>query len=231
MNNQTQSNQHSASGFENLAVPSTEPLTDVTVAPGVRERIIREAIRLFSTKGYNGVSVREIVEAAGITKPTLYYYYQSKKHLFERIILDTLEELRRQLEQAAKQPGPIRERVLRICRVHFEFAKSNAEHCQLIHNLSFSNESSVLHFDLDAFFKRNVEIIRDVMAEGIASKELCAGDPWLMALVFVGAMHIFIMAMLRDPAAIPSEGLAEIVVQTTLNGLASHEVRSAVVGD
>jgi AcrR family transcriptional regulator len=163
--------------------------------------------------------VREIVEAAGVTKPTLYYYYPSKEVLFQRIIADTLEDFRRQLEAATQQPGPIAERLLRICRLHFEFAKSNAEHCQLVHNLQFSNESHLIHFDFDAYFKRNIEMIRDVIAEGIAAKELRAGDPWLMALIVVGAMHIFILAMLRDPSAIPAEGVAEIVVEATLKGM------------
>jgi AcrR family transcriptional regulator len=219
MSDQVQSNQSTVADLANGPDSQPETLAEVAALPGVRERIVREAIRLFSTKGYNGVSVREIVEAARITKPTLYYYYPSKEILFQRIITDTLEEFRQQLEAAVKQPGPIAERLLRICRVHFEFARCNAEHCQLVHSLNFSNESKLIQFDFDAYFKGNAEMIRDVIAEGIVSKELRAGDPWLMALVFIGAMHIFIMAMLRDPSAIPSEGLAEIVVEATLKGM------------
>jgi len=224
---QTKSNQHSASNADSEAPVAP---SEVSIAPAVRDRIVRCATRLFAQKGYNGVSVREIVEAAGITKPTLYYYYPSKEMLFERIILDSLEELRGQLESVAKQPGPISGRLLEICRVHFEFAQRNAEHCQLVHNLCFSHESDLIHFDFDAYFKRNTEMVRDVIAEGIASKELRAGDPWLMALVFVGAMHMFIMAMLRDPSAIPSEGLAEIVVETALKGLGSREEQKPETG-
>ena len=38
-----------------------------------KERILIAAATLFANKGYAGTSVREIVEAAGVTKPTLYY--------------------------------------------------------------------------------------------------------------------------------------------------------------
>ena len=43
------------------------------------DRILKKALELFSEKGYDATSVREICEAAGITKPTLYYFYGSKR--------------------------------------------------------------------------------------------------------------------------------------------------------
>ena len=37
------------------------------------DRILQSALDLFSNKGYDATSVREICEAAGITKSTLYH--------------------------------------------------------------------------------------------------------------------------------------------------------------
>lgn len=53
---------------------------------GARERILREATRLFGHAGYAGASVREVVEAAGVTKPTLYYYFKNKEDLFRQAV-------------------------------------------------------------------------------------------------------------------------------------------------
>ena len=39
------------------------------------------AAKLFAERGYDATSVREIVEAAGVAKPTLYYYFRSKEGL------------------------------------------------------------------------------------------------------------------------------------------------------
>ncbi|HIS80092.1 MAG TPA: helix-turn-helix transcriptional regulator [Candidatus Scatomonas merdavium] len=36
-----------------------------------RERLLEAALSLFYEKGYDAVGVQEIVEAAGVTKPTL----------------------------------------------------------------------------------------------------------------------------------------------------------------
>ena len=40
-----------------------------------KETIMTCALDLFYARGYDGVGVQEIADAAGITKPTLYYYF------------------------------------------------------------------------------------------------------------------------------------------------------------
>jgi len=201
------------------AAPANGALGEVAPAPVVRERILTEATRLFSAKGYNGVSVREIVEAAGITKPTLYYYFHSKEHLFERIVLDTLDDFRRQLGIAVRQPGSVRDRLLAVCRLHLEFPKENRDRSRVVHSLYFSSERGVIPLDLDAYHRSNFELIRDLIAEGIAAGEIRAGDPWLMALAFIGSIHMFIMAILHEPSALPAGDLTPTVVDLALEGM------------
>ena len=48
--------------------------------------ILNKATELFSAKGYDGVGVQEICTESKITKPTLYYYFQSKTGLLSAII-------------------------------------------------------------------------------------------------------------------------------------------------
>jgi AcrR family transcriptional regulator len=47
----------------------------------VARQIARTAAKLFASRGYDATSIREIVEAAGVAKPTLYYYFGSKEGL------------------------------------------------------------------------------------------------------------------------------------------------------
>lgn len=50
-----------------------------------KERIRECAIRLFKENGYDNVTVVQICEAAGITKRTFYYHYESKEQLVNGI--------------------------------------------------------------------------------------------------------------------------------------------------
>lgn len=55
-----------------------------------RDRILRTAQDLFTTKGFANASVREICEEAAITPPTLYYHFGDKEGLFAAVVEDTL---------------------------------------------------------------------------------------------------------------------------------------------
>ena len=62
-----------------------------------KQKILDEALTLFSEKGYANVFVSEIAERVGIKAPSLYKHYKSKQAIFDAII----EEMnRRFLEQA-----------------------------------------------------------------------------------------------------------------------------------
>lgn len=53
-----------------------------------RSRYLQVALALFLERGFNGVSMDQLVAAAGGSKATLYRYFDSKEALFEAIIDD-----------------------------------------------------------------------------------------------------------------------------------------------
>lgn len=69
----------------------------VLTPPSTKERILREAIKLFSERGYDAVSVRDIAQAVGIKDSSLYNHYPSKEAilttvfaLFENAVAKTI---------------------------------------------------------------------------------------------------------------------------------------------
>lgn len=64
-----------------------------------RERIIEQALDLFSVRGYHGVSVQEIAEAVGIKAPSLYKHFASKKEIFSAILAKGEERYRNHARQ------------------------------------------------------------------------------------------------------------------------------------
>lgn len=53
-----------------------------------KQRILKEALTLFSEKGYNAVYVGDIAAAVGIKAPSLYKHYKSKKDIFNAILAE-----------------------------------------------------------------------------------------------------------------------------------------------
>ncbi len=57
-----------------------------------KDRILGTATNLFSTHGYTGTSIDDILQAVGITKGAFYHYFNSKDHLCETVLDVTVAE-------------------------------------------------------------------------------------------------------------------------------------------
>jgi AcrR family transcriptional regulator len=68
------------------------------------EAIIKTARKLFAKNGYCSTSMDDIARDVGITKPSIYYYFESKEHIYARIVNETLKriivDLKRFLEES-----------------------------------------------------------------------------------------------------------------------------------
>ena len=51
-----------------------------------KQRILIEAVKLFSSEGYEAVSVDRIAKAVGIKAPSLYKHYKNKREIFDSIL-------------------------------------------------------------------------------------------------------------------------------------------------
>ena len=64
-----------------------------TSETGVREEILKTAMRMFIEQGYHGLAMRQISEAVGVSKAALYYYFKDKEELFLAILGNYLDEM------------------------------------------------------------------------------------------------------------------------------------------
>jgi TetR/AcrR family transcriptional regulator len=63
-------------------------------ADPTRDRILAAALDLFSDRSFEGATLREIAERAGVTQPLLHYHYRSKDELWRAAVDSLFAELR-----------------------------------------------------------------------------------------------------------------------------------------
>src|SRR5438874_3260915 len=93
----------------------------------VARHIAQVAARLFAAKGYDATPVREIVEAAGVTKPTLYYHFGSKEGLAQALLTVPLTGLLEALGAIVSGPGEPIDVLARTAEAHFAFCRDDPD--------------------------------------------------------------------------------------------------------
>ncbi len=61
------------------------------------DAIIDEALKVFVKKGYKGTTMIEIAKRMGVSKGTLYQYFDSKEALFKGVLTKGVEDFRKEL--------------------------------------------------------------------------------------------------------------------------------------
>src|SRR3954467_14172062 len=93
----------------------------------VARHIARVAAPLFPTQGYDATSVREIVEAAGISKPTLYYYFRSKEGLAQALLSVPLSNLAQTLRQIVTSVDDPIECLVQVLEAQYAFCREDPD--------------------------------------------------------------------------------------------------------
>jgi TetR/AcrR family transcriptional regulator len=76
----------------------TTTLNEISTHAGRRQHreevegaILREAVRLFAERGFEGTPIAEVAERAGLSKQNLMYYFTTKQALYKRVLDDVLD--------------------------------------------------------------------------------------------------------------------------------------------
>jgi AcrR family transcriptional regulator len=153
---------------EKINNPIAEPV-DVTV----RERLLTAALTIFNTKGYAAASVREIVVAAGVTKPALYYYFKNKNGIYLELVRRAQELFQKAISQNTPSQEMLRNQLKLFALGIFDSViENNAIACFAIAaTFSRSPHSNDPDFTLTQYDTTVIEIIQNLVQQGMDRKE------------------------------------------------------------
>ena len=180
-----------------------------------REALIREALTLFTTKGYAATSVREIVEAAGVTKPVLYYYFGNKEGLYLELIRHPLDAFVQAVIQATAGKDSARAKIGQLFETVLLLFMEHLDEARLMYSIYYGPPQGAPHVDFEAHHSRLGELISELVREGIRRKEFHFDDPEAASWLLLGALNFAMEEQLcqRKPA-VNLDGLKRILEMT-----------------
>jgi len=166
-------------------------VADVTEST-VKQRLLRAALDLFTERGYAATSVREIVDAAGVTKPVLYYYFKNKEDIYLELFREPFVYFSKVLEDAYNEKGSVRERIVRLFDLIFELFVSRLKEARLMYSIYYGPPQGAPFFDFDSFHLKMREVIGLIVRKGIEKGELRAVDADIATWLLNGSLN-FVM--------------------------------------
>ena len=177
-----------------------------------KQRILEKALELFSTYGYDSVSVGEIAKAVGIKAPSLYNHFPSKQAIFDAIVEATASQYEKDTDaidihvQNAAQDIPIFTEITE----DFLFEKVRQIFTYSLHNEPISRFRRMMTIEqfrspeLAALYSRRyvdrmIAYHAGIFRALIAAGEMRPEDPETLAMMYVSPVLTLIAICDRQP--------------------------------
>ena len=181
-------------------------------ADGTHRRILEAALVRFGERGFHGVSVREIAEAAGVRASSVYAHLESKEQLLFELMLIGHEEHHESLRMALLEAGsgPI-EQVTELTRSHVRFHATFPLLARVANRemAALSDDSRVRILDV----RRSSELLfTDVIGRGLRLGVFHVEDQWL-GFAAIGSMGLRVAEWWSDDLGYDIEQVATTYAQ------------------
>lgn len=191
----------------NVAQPGPAPEVEV------RERLLIAASEVFARKGYAATSVNEIVAAAGVTKPVLYYYFQSKAGIYQALLEQAYRKFENIVQATLDHRGTVTERLLTLSARVCQLSEEHQAVVRLIHAIFYGPPQGAPFFDFEQFHNRLQNSFLTLVEEGIRTGELPPVNPADLTWAVLGMVSTRIECMLAPQCnlVLDQEGLNRVV--------------------
>lgn len=180
-----------------------------------RHEIFAASSHLFLDKGFNETSMREIAEAAGIGKSTLYDYFRSKDDILVSYFEHELGDITDMAKEIIQQDLGVTEKLRNIMQMHLEYLVDNKN---IFLKLTMESQRLALQSQQRIQTARHAyqDMLRDLIEEGISLGEFRPVNPLLAARSIFTLLSTAVFTsrptgtpeeMLQDALAIYFDGL------------------------
>jgi AcrR family transcriptional regulator len=185
--------------------------------PASKERILKEATKVFSEHGYEKSSMRMIAKASNISIGGLYLYFKNKEDLYLTLIKFMMDDYTDRLRKAFLEVQDPAGQMKTYITISLNYAKKHKE------LLLVKGRELGLSFGKDIkrkFFKRQKELVEGIIQKGVTSGVFSECNAKEATKIIRSTIRGFIVSMIIEEDALFSP---EECSNLILNGLMRRE--------
>ena len=186
-------------------MPKGIPLTEEELNRR-RHEIFGATVNLFLEKGFRETSMREIAEAAGMGKSSLYDYFKTKDDILLWAVEDEILDVTAAAQEIVSQPVPALERLRQVMKTDLDFLVSSKE---FYLKLSFEVQRLTIESQKRIQVLRHAyqDLIRQLIDEGIREGSFRRIDSLMVTRLLITALTPTVFT--SRPTGTPQEMLDE----------------------
>jgi AcrR family transcriptional regulator len=181
------------------------------------ESLLTVAVEVFNRRGYDGTSMADLAEAAGITKSSIYHHVSGKEELLRRALDRALDALFGVLDESAATSGPAIARLEHVVRRSAEVLVTELPYVTLLLRVRGNTPSERAALQRRRDFDRRVA---ELVGEAVAAGEIRADvEPALVTRLVFGMVNSISEWYRPNRSAEGGRAVADAVARLAFDGL------------
>ncbi len=136
-----------------------------------KEKMLKAAVQLFQTQGYDRTSVRDIAAAANVNVALISYYFGGKKGLYEKLITEFLEGYLQVMSAVMRTSyASEKERLLSLIKALLIYQTSNHDVARMAHR-EMTLDSTVVRELMTIYSRKEKHDFEEVIRAGMKTGE------------------------------------------------------------
>ncbi len=187
-----------------------------------RNQILDAALDLFAHKGYAATTVREIVDQAGITAPSLYYYFGNKEGLYMELMQTHCALIDAALKLHTHTSESARSRLKDLVGKIFQHVVNDRNFFRLMFTIYYGPSQGAPYCDFISYHVKFHAAIKQIIDEGIASGEFQPGNSGHMTWIIRGVVQLAMEEQIKDDREKIDVSGVQKILDLILDRLQSH---------
>ena len=200
-------------------------MADEKTVQDAKEKLLAAATRLFAEKGFAGVSIRQLTEAAGVNSAMISYYYGGKEGLYEAVLITQYERLLKKFEAVAALEAPVDEKIRQYAEViRLTHTADQPFMARLIQG-ELTSPTACMEKVVRNYTSRIARIVSGIVQQGVEDGEFRQDIPPLFAtLALAGMLNFYFILREATRAIVPifsvgDEEFVEAALKIYLKGM------------
>lgn len=160
-----------------------------------RTEILKQAEKIFASKGFYNTTMAEIADASGFAIGTLYHFFDGKEKLYTTMVNEKLDKIYSDIRESVNREKNVLDKIKKLVESHFLAVENNIDFCDLLirgEGSSLSDGGMVLRDRLIADYFKHIGFVESIMRLGMGKKILKAMEPRMMAYTLLGIIRSFV---------------------------------------
>ena len=185
------------------------------MATGNREKLIETGLEMLAEKSYSQISMDEVAERSGVTKPMIYYYFESKEGFYRAIANHLLDMGKAMIVKVFDPRKSLRQALYDMVDMRLDMARNRPKLTRAFLMMMHDPNLTLIMEDIRKQMQDLWGVVRPTIDRAVKRGELRPdADPTLVLMMVntasIGYM-VRIVKEIEDPPLPDARGIVDVI--------------------